>query len=212
MTRAAATTHPPTHDQFTTLEQQAQAVKIALGVFLASEALLFTSIFALVTAYQSDWPDAFRIGIAHNTKVLGSVNTLVLLVSSTLVALAVEAQRADRKRIAGALTLSTAVLGVVFLVIKMTEYAEHFREGIYPGGHGSFFLEHPQHGLPTFWTLYFLATGLHAVHVTVGTGLLTYRGIRVFRGSLTHSLEATALYWHLVDVIWIFLWPIFYLA
>lgn len=212
MTEAELSDIPATHPQFTSLEQQAQAVKIALGAFLGSEMLLFTGIFAMITAYQSDWPEAFAIGIAHNTKVLGSINTGVLLVSSMLVALAVEAQRAGRRMLAGSLTLSTAALGIVFLVIKMTEYAEHFREGIYPGGRGYFFGEHPQHGLPTFWTLYFLATGLHAVHVTVGTAVLVHRGIRVFKGSLTHSLEAAALYWHLVDIIWIFIWPIFYLA
>lgn len=209
MTQAAV---PPTHDHYASLEQQAQAVKIALAVFLASEALLFAAILALVTGYQSEWPRAFEVGIAHNTKVLGSINTVILLVSSTIIAVAVEAQRAGKRLLAGWLTLSTAALGIVFLVIKMTEYAKHFRDGIYPGGHGHFFLEHHEHGLPTFWTLYFLATGLHAIHVTVGSGIVGYRGIRIFKGSLVHSLEATALYWHLVDVIWIFLWPIFYLA
>ena len=203
---------PPTHDHYATLEQQAAAVKIALAIFLSSEALLFTGIFALIVAYQSDWPNAFRIGIEHNTKILGSINTGVLLISSTLVALAVDAQREGRRMLAGSLTLATALLGIVFLAIKMTEYAKHFSDGIYPGGRGHFFIEHPEHGLPTFWSLYFLATGLHALHVTIGTGILTYRGIMVFKGSLTHSLEATALYWHFVDIIWIFLWPIFYLA
>ena len=211
MTEPTALT-PPTHDHYATLEQQAQAVKIALALFLASEALLFTGIFALILSYQSDWPEAFKIGIAHNTKYLGSINTGVLLVSSTLVALAVDAQRAGRRLLAGSLTLGTAFLGLVFLAIKFTEYAKHFSDGIYPGGRGHFFLEHPEHGLPTFWTLYFLATGLHALHVTIGTGLLGYRGVMIFRGSLTHSVEATALYWHFVDIVWIFLWPIFYLA
>jgi len=201
-----------TRDHFATLEQQAQAVKLALAAFLASEALLFTAIFALVAAYQSDWPAAFRVGIEHNTRVLGSINTGVLLVSSTILAVGVETYRDGRKKLAAGLTFATAALGVVFLVIKLTEYAEHFHEGIYPGGRGRFFLEHTEHGLPTFWTLYYLATGLHAVHVTIGTAVVGWRGYRLLRGSSLHALEATALYWHLVDVIWLFLWPIFYLA
>lgn len=209
---AVAEETPPTHDHFAHLAQQAQAVKLGLALFLASEALLFTAIFALITAYQSEHAEAFKIGIEHNTKWLGSINTVILLVSSMLVAIAVELQRENRRKLAGALTLTTAALGIVFLVIKLTEYGKHFHDGIYPGGRGHFFAEHHEHGLPVFWTLYFLATGLHAIHVTIGSGVLIHRGVVVLRGSLTHSLEAAALYWHLVDVIWIFLWPIFYLA
>jgi cytochrome c oxidase subunit 3 len=188
-------------------------VKVALGAFLASEALLFSAVLALITAYRADWPAAFADGVHENTKVLGSINTIVLLVSSAILAVAVELRRAGRARFAAALTLVTAALGAVFLAIKFTEYAHHFHEGIYPGARGAYFASHHTPGLPTFWTLYFLATGLHAVHVTVGICVLTYRGVRdLTRPTHVHVLEATALYWHLVDVIWIFLWPLFYLA
>ncbi len=206
---------PATHDQYASLGQQAQAVKLALAVFLASEALLFTAVLAIVTVYRADWPDAWELGVHHNTKILGSINTGVLLVSSALVAIAVEMLRANRRAAAGLLTLGTATLGVVFLVIKLTEYLRHFQDGIYPGGRGEFFLHHADRGLPAFWTLYYLATGLHALHVTIGVGVIGYRGVRAFRAgrsSHVHSLEAAALYWHLVDVIWLFLWPLFYLA
>ncbi len=201
------------HDHFTTLAQQAQAVKLGLAAFLASEALLFTGILALITAYRADWPAAFAEGVHHNTKILGSINTGVLLVSSMLVAVAVELRRADRVKAAAWLTLATAGLGVVFVIIKLTEYSHHFHDGIYPGARGEFFRTHHERGLPTFWTLYYLATGLHAIHVTCGVGVLSYRGARdLFSPTHAYALEATALYWHLVDVIWIFLWPLFYLA
>jgi cytochrome c oxidase subunit 3 len=200
-------------DHFATLEQQAQAVKLGLAAFLASEALLFTGILALITAYRADWPAAFTEGVHHNTKILGSINTGVLLTSSALVAIAVELRRATKTRAAAFLTLATAGLGVIFVIIKLTEYAHHFRDGIYPGARGMFFQTHHVPGLPTFWTLYYLATGLHAIHVTCGVGVLSYRGIRdLVAPTHEHTLEATALYWHLVDVIWIFLWPLFYLA
>ena len=202
-----------TADHFASLEQQAQAVKVALGAFLGSEALLFSGVLALITAYRADWPAAFAEGVHDNTRVLGSINTIVLLVSSAIIAVAVEVRRAGRIRFAAILTLVTAALGAVFLAIKLTEYAEHFHEGIYPGAHGAFFQAHHTPGLPTFWTLYFLATGLHAVHITAGISVLSYRGVRdLVRPTHVHALEATALYWHLVDVIWIFLWPLFYLA
>jgi cytochrome c oxidase subunit 3 len=202
-----------TADHFESLEQQAQAVKIAIGAFLGSEALLFAGVLALITAYRADWPAAFTEGVHDNTKVLGSINTIVLLASSAILAVAVELRRAARTRFAAILTLVTSALGVVFLVIKFTEYAHHFHEGIYPGAHGVFFATHRTPGLPTFWTLYYLATGLHAVHVTVGASVLAYRGVRdLVAPTHVHALEASALYWHLVDVIWIFLWPLFYLA
>ena len=200
-------------DHFATLEQQAQAVKIGLAAFLGSEALLFTGILALITAYRADWPAAFSVGIHHNTKILGSINTVVLLTSSAIIAIAVELRRVAKTRAAAFLTLSTAGLGVVFVIIKLTEYAHHFHDGIYPGARGMFFQQHHEPGLPTFWTLYYLATGLHAIHVTIGVCVLSYRGIRdLVAPTHEHALEATALYWHLVDVIWIFLWPLFYLA
>jgi cytochrome c oxidase subunit 3 len=201
-----------THDHFASVDQRAQAVKVAIGAFLASEVLLFTAVLALVAGDRAHWPAAFHEGVHENTKILGSINTGVLLASSTLVALAVEALRAGRRRAAALLTWSTSLLGIVFVVIKMFEYSKHFSEGIFPGGHGAFFATHQTAGLPSFWTLYYLATGIHAVHVTVGVIVLAHRGALTFRAKETHQLEACALYWHLVDIVWLFLWPLFYLA
>ena len=201
---------------FETLEQQAHAARLGMWVFLATEVLLFGAAFTLFIAYQVHFPDAFRFAIEHNTKVLGTINTGVLLTSSTLVAGAVHALRAGSRRFAGGLVAATITLALVFLVIKAVEYGAHFHEGIYPGGVGHFFVEHQARGLAEFWTLYYLMTGLHAVHVTIGIGVLGVLLVGVLRRrigpGMAHKLEIGAIYWHLVDVIWIFLWPLFYLA
>jgi cytochrome c oxidase subunit III len=203
-------------EHFEDLATQAHAAKLGIAVFLASEALLFAGLFALFATYRAEYTEAFGEGVRHNTKVLGSLNTAVLLVSSTLVALSVHAARAG-KRLRSALLLSgTIVLGFAFLGVKLVEYAHHFHEGIFPGGAGVFFQQHTEQGLPLFWTLYYVVTGLHAVHVTVGVTVLAVMLVRVLRGRIappaTYPLEIGALYWHLVDVIWIFVWPLFYLA
>lgn len=183
-------------EHFADAEKQAHAARLGMWIFLASELLLFAALFTLFAAYRVEHAAAFHEAVAHNTKVLGSINTAVLLVSSTCVAGGVHALRANRRRLSLALVFTTIALGALFVAIKLTEYAKHFAEGIYPGGENQ------------FWTLYFGMTGLHAFHVLAGMTLLAVIGTR---GNL-HRLEIAALYWHLVDVIWIFLWPLFYLA
>jgi cytochrome c oxidase subunit 3 len=201
---------------FESIEQQAHAARLGMWVFLASEILLFGAVIALFASYQVHYPDAFRQAVHHNTKVLGSINTGVLLTSSTAVACSVHALRLGRRKLAALLVSGTMALGLVFLAIKLHEYGRHFDEGIYPGGVGSFFAEHHARGLAEFWTLYFGMTGLHALHVTVGLTVLGALLFGIVRGTLTaassYRLEIGAIYWHLVDVIWIFLWPLFYLA
>jgi cytochrome c oxidase subunit III len=139
----------------------------------------------------------------------------VLLVSSYTVALAVHELRRGRRRACALLVGATMLLGLCFLAIKAGEYGVHFREGLYPGGVGSFYREHGDAGTKMFFTLYFCMTGLHAVHVLVGTGVLGFLLTQVLRGRVgreaPHPLAIGAIYWHLVDVIWIFLWPLFYL-
>jgi cytochrome c oxidase subunit 3 len=190
-------------EHFEDLEKQAHASRLGIWVFLASEVLLFAGIFTLYAAYRSEMTADFEKSIEHNTRILGSINTGVLLVSSYLVASAVTVLRRAKRLFAVGLTAGTVVCGVIFLVIKFTEYAKHFGEGIYPGH-------------TPFWTLYFVATGLHALHVIVGMTVLTFLGVGVFRGKIhalrQHPLEIGAVYWHLVDVIWIFIWPLFYLT
>ncbi|MEO6420285.1 MAG: cytochrome c oxidase subunit 3 [Polyangiaceae bacterium] len=188
---------------FEDLEKQAHAARLGMWVFLASELLLFAALFALYASGRAAYPDAFSEAVHHNTKILGSVNTGVLLLSSYAVASSLNALREGRQRRTVVLLGITIALGLVFLIIKVTEYAEHFREGIFPGQ-------------VQFWTLYYMMTGLHALHVIVGMIILTVMLVKVSRGSehagRTHVLANAAVYWHLIDVIWIFLWPLFYLA
>jgi cytochrome c oxidase subunit 3 len=201
---------------FESMEQQAHAARLGMWVFLASEMLLFAGLFALFVTYRVVFPAGFAEGVRHNTKVLGSINTGVLLTSSYLVASAVHMVRGGNLRAARLLVFATIALGGAFLAIKLAEYGHHFREGIYPGGVGRFFVEHPDDGLPAFWTLYFCMTGLHAFHVTAGMILLATTPGGMGRGKISQAapqrMEIAAIYWHLVDVIWIFLWPLFYLA
>ena len=110
----------------------------------------------------------------------------------------------------------TLALGVCFLLVKAAEYAHHFAEGIYPAGHGRFFDTHADAGTKMFFTLYFCMTGLHALHVFVGMIVLGVLLVAVARGRVVprapHALAAGAIYWHFVDLVWIFLWPLFYLV
>jgi cytochrome c oxidase subunit 3 len=204
------------HEHFEDLPTQAHAARLGLWVFLASEVLLFGALFALFISYRAHYGATFHVAVLHNTKVLGSLNTGVLLTSSLLVAYGVHALRAGRTKLAGALTVGTICLGGVFLAIKLTEYGKHFEDGIYPGGVGSFFVVHRGAGMAEFWTMYYAMTGLHAIHVTVGLLVLGALLIAMWRGGVTprtaHRLELGATYWHLVDLVWIFLWPLFYLA
>jgi len=201
---------------FESMEQQAHAARLGMWIFLASEMLLFAGLFALFVTYRALYPDGFAEGVRHNTKVLGSVNTGLLLTSSYLVAVAVHMVRKGRFDRAAQLVVATIAIGAGFLTIKVVEYLHHFHDGIHPGGQGTFFVAHTTAGLPAFWTLYFLMTGLHALHILAGMTVLGSTLLGMRGGQITSNapqrMEVAAVYWHLVDVIWIFLWPLLYLA
>jgi len=196
--------------------RQADATLLGMWLFLASELLLFGGLFALYAAGRFENPSAFRQGVALAAKTVGSLNTGILLVSSSTVAVSVEFLRRDQRHASVICLLTTVLLGAAFLALKFSEYAEHFKAGIRPGGAGPFFATHATPGLALFWTLYFFSTGLHAVHVSIGLLLLGSTAWRVSQGAITsarlYSLQNVALYWHLIDLIWVFLWPLYYLA
>ncbi len=200
---------------FESLERQREAARLGMWIFLASEVLLFGALFALYATARAEHPLGFAEGMKHADVIAGSVNTVVLLVSSYLVARAVHALRDDQVRFAAALTAGTVLLALVFLGIKGYEYTAHIREGAVPGGRGAFYLAHPVDGLATYMTLYWLTTALHGVHVLIGMSVLAFFGLAMWRRRLAathaHRLEVAALYWHLVDAVWIFLWPLYYL-
>ncbi|HEY8431686.1 MAG TPA: cytochrome c oxidase subunit 3 [Sandaracinaceae bacterium] len=200
---------------FESLARQREAARLGTWIFLASEVLLFAGLFTLYAAQRAEHPRGFAEGIRHADVIAGSVNTFVLLGSSFLVAAAVHLLRDGRRRMAAWLTAGTIALGLVFLGLKAYEYARHAREGALPGGRTPFYLEHPEEGLAAYFNLYWVSTSLHAVHVIVGLGVLAWLLLAMLRrrlgGARAHRLEMGALYWHLVDSIWIFLWPLFYL-
>jgi cytochrome c oxidase subunit 3 len=203
-------------EHFENLAKQAHAAHLGMWVFLGSEVLFFAGLFALYTGYRTEHPHGFGEGVEHNTIVYGSVNTVVLLVSSFTVALAVLELRRARVRHCALLLGATLFLGFAFLGIKTAEYIHHFEEGIYPGGVGGFFREHAEPGTKMFFTLYYCMTGLHAFHVIAGMCVLAVLLHKVLVGQIgafaPHPLALGAVYWHLVDVVWIFLWPLFYLV
>ncbi len=206
---------PVLEEHFEDLPKQEHAGRLGLWIFLASELLFFAALFTLFAGYRLEHAAVFDRAVKHNAVVLGSLNTAILLGGSTLAAVGVALFRRDRAGAGAALFAVTAALGLVFLAVKGTEYALHFEEGIFPGGAGRFFAEHPEPGYPIFFTLYFGMTGLHALHVIVGIGLLAWAAIWARRRQVgrhgAHRAELVALYWHFVDLIWIFLWPMFYL-
>jgi cytochrome c oxidase subunit 3 len=202
-------------EQFDSLEQQEHALRLGMWTFLASEMLLFAGFFALYAAYRAMFSVDFAAAVKHNTLTYGTVNTFILLTSSFTVALTVWAVRHGRPRLCAVLLGVTILQGLAFLVLKGVEYQKHIQEGALFGGFYHY-RELPTFGANRFFTLYWAVTGLHALHVTAGIGVLAWMLRRTLQRRYTaehHTwLEMGTLYWHLVDVIWIFLWPLLYLS
>ncbi|HWL54543.1 MAG TPA: cytochrome c oxidase subunit 3 [Chthoniobacteraceae bacterium] len=200
----------PLHSHFETLQQQENASTLGMWVFIATEVLFFGVIFTAYVYLRWEYPAAVRAGSLHLEIVLGSINTAVLLTSSFIMATAVLMAEAGRRRLASLLAAITAAMGVAFLVIKGTEYSMVIAHGFFPGAGGG-----PVPGREElFFWLYFLMTGLHALHVFIGVGLLS--GVAFFlrrpRGVSVNAVRNIGLYWHFVDLVWVFLFPLLYLA
>jgi cytochrome c oxidase subunit 3 len=197
--------------QFPTLERQNDADHFGMLIFLATEVLIFGGVFAVAFTLRAEHAEYAQASKEMHYWI-GGINTAVLLTSSALVALMVEAVRAGRAKLAGWLTGGAIALGLAFLALKFTEYALEYRDGVIP--HLS--PAHLQGGVHTlFMDLYFVATGLHALHVTVGLcllGSLLWPFGRARRDRTAVFAGNAALYWHLVDIVWIFLYPTLYLA
>lgn len=200
--------------QFEDLRKQEHAVRFGIWIFIASELLLFAGLFALYTAYRTEYRAAFDAGVRHGNLVIGTINTSLLVVSSFTAAEALRALRRGGRRACILLLLLTAGIGVAFLVLKGIEYSEHAGEGIYPGLYYAS-RELPGYGAQLFFTLYYFMTGLHVLHLAAAVLVILWFSTRVARrkiGTAYHAgLEAGILYWHMVDCIWIFLYPLFYL-
>jgi len=186
--------------------------KLGMWVFLASELLFFGGLFVAYLYGRTHFPAGWAEGSRHTDVVLGSLNTAVLLTSSACVALAVACEEDERQRRWTACLLSlTAALGVVFLVLKGIEWHGEWRERLVPGPDFALRVA----GAQQFFALYFLMTGLHGVHMICGVGALGILARGRSRGRAwagARALEVAALYWHFVDIVWIFLYPLLYLV
>jgi cytochrome c oxidase subunit 3 len=184
-----------------------------MWLFLVTEINLFGGLFIAYAYMRSKYPGEFHHAGAHLNATLGITNTLVLLTSSLTVVLAIAAIQEAKTQRTLRLLITTTLLGIAFLVIKSFEWSTKFDHGIYPS---SQHLATLPHGEQIFYGLYFTMTGLHGLHVLVGISVLAAiaRMVRTSRVTPDHYvlLENGGLYWHLVDVVWIFLLPLFYLA
>jgi cytochrome c oxidase subunit 3 len=201
--------------QFDDAEQQHEASWIGMWIFLATEVMFFGGLFTGYTVYRSAYAQAFADASNHLDVWLGTINTAVLIGSSFTMALAVRnAQLGDRRLIVRFLLL-TIILGCVFLGIKFFEYYQKFEEHLVPGS--SFIYESPlARPAEIFFSFYFAMTGMHALHMIIGIGLLTALVFWAARGRFSASyatpVELIGLYWHFVDIVWIFLFPLLYLV
>jgi cytochrome c oxidase subunit 3 len=200
--------------QFEDLEQQHRAGWLGMWIFLATEVMFFGGMFAGYALYRTLYPAAFAEGSRQLEIAWGATNTLVLICSSLTMAMAVhQAEVGRRGRLIGYL-VGTMALGVMFLGIKGIEYAHKFEHHLVPGSGFEFpapFARNAQ----IFFSFYFAMTGMHALHMLVGLGLLTALLIRAWQNEFTPghhaAVEITGLYWHFVDIVWIFLFPLLYL-
>lgn len=207
---------PATHlaAHYEDLAKQGHAARLGMWVFLGSEALLFSGLFTLYAAYRHEHSRDFAAG-AHLTNLpLGTIMTFVLIVSSFFMVLALFWGRGANARSSLLALVATALLGILFLGLKATEYTMHFRDGLYPGAYYSGPMS-DRRGVVLFFTLYYIITGLHALHVIGGLALIGWLARRTRRGDFGEAydtpLELGGMYWHFVDIIWLFLWPLFYL-
>jgi cytochrome c oxidase subunit III len=215
----------PAHLQhhFVTSEQQFDASKMGMWLFLITEILLFSGMFVTYTVYRAWYPEVFEHSAELLDWRLGGLNTIVLLASSFTVALGIHfIQVGNRKGLVINIIL-TIFFAAVFMTVKYFEYTGKWAHGVFPGaafaphgianGHDYAAFDIPF--AAQFFSIYFVMTGIHGIHVLVGMGLFAWLARRAVRGDFSPEyytpVELTGLYWHLVDIIWIFLFPLLYL-
>lgn len=200
------------HEQYEEMSQQKEAATLGMWAFLATEVLFFGAMFMTYITYRRAYPQAFAEASHHTIVLFGTVNTAILLTSSLMVALAVHAARLDKIKWVFRFLAIAVFLGLCFLAVKGLEYHEDLNEHLWPGPH--FRADLPPES-QIFWVLYWIMTGVHAVHVTVGVVLLSIiawmTSRRKFSAAYHTPVEISGLYWHFVDIVWIFLYPLLYL-
>jgi cytochrome c oxidase subunit III len=217
---------PDLAHHFRDLGQQKAAATLGMWVFLVTEIMFFGGLFGTYTIYRNLHYPGFSAGSAHLNIAIGAGNTAVLICSSLTMALAVHAAALGRRRATVLFLVGTIVLGGVFLGVKAYEYKDKFEHHLVPGPHFSAAALHDPMGRPLtaevgrnaqiFYSLYFAMTGVHALHMIIGVPILAVIAFMASRGRFSPSwytpVEMVGLYWHFVDIVWIFLFPLLYLV
>jgi cytochrome c oxidase subunit III len=206
------------YHHFDDLAQQKESSTLGMWGFLITEILFFGGLFMAYILFRWQFPEAMAFGSSQLDWKIGFFNTLVLLGSSLTVVLAVHAAQHGKSRTAAWWLIITMILGAAFLGVKAVEYSDKINHHLIPG------LNFAPHGVPeninpknveAFFFLYFAMTGVHAAHMIIGIGVVLWITIRAWRGGFTsdyyNPVEVTGLYWHFVDIVWIFLYPLLYL-
>ncbi|HXP67161.1 MAG TPA: cytochrome c oxidase subunit 3 [Steroidobacteraceae bacterium] len=199
--------------QFVSTHHRDETAELGMWVFLGTEVLLFGGLILGYLVYRHAYPAAFTTASRHTNIVIGTANTAILLTSSFLVACAVDAFSVETRKLCAGLLGGAIALGLAFIVLKGIEYAGEYRQHLVPGIDFSFESDQAN-GAQLFFVFYFVATAIHALHMLVGIGLLVVM-VTLTRQSPTArhraALHSTALYWHFVDMVWIFLFALIYL-
>lgn len=200
--KAVLEAHPGGHAAHVSPAVAYESAKLGIWTFLATEVLLFGGLFTAYIVFRIKFPQVFHAGHVHLDRVLGAVNTIVLICSSLTVALGIASIRKGKQRLLRLCLSLTILLAGAFLVIKYFEWTAKFAHGLYPG-------------TDIFFSLYFVMTGLHGLHVLAGMlvlgAVLALAGRGRFSESYHTPVEVSGLYWHFVDLVWIYLFPLFYL-
>jgi cytochrome c oxidase subunit III len=207
--------HPKLQHHFDDMAQQTEASTLGMWVFLVTEIMFFGGLFLAYLVYRSADPMGFQEASNHLNVIWGAVNTVVLIVSSLTMALAVRAaQTSAPPKMQVGWIVATMILGATFLGVKVIEYADKFEHHLVPGPNFVWEGKYPA-GAEMFYSLYFCMTGLHALHMIIGLGIMTVIGVMAWRGTFDEDyytpVEVSGLYWHFVDIVWIFLFPLLYL-
>ncbi len=206
--------HPALAHHFSDLAAQKDASSLGMWLFLAQEIMFFGGLFLAYTIYRSLYAAGFAEASHHLDWKLGAFNTVVLIGSSLTMALAVHASAVGHRRGTVGWLIGTIALGAVFLGVKVIEYGDKFRHHLAPGPSFAWEGVHAQ-AAQIFYSLYFAMTGLHALHMVVGIPILATMAWRAGKGRFSREyhtpVEMTGLYWHFVDIVWIFLFPLLYL-
>jgi cytochrome c oxidase subunit 3 len=209
--------------QFADMEQQREAASLGMWIFLLTEIMFFGGLFLAYTVYRNAYPESWRFGSIDLSFWSGTAMTVILICSSLTMAMAVHSAAEGKRKAIVVYLILTIVLGIAFIALKGIEYHAHWVHHHFPGNNFDFaslmaeyhVSYHVAREMEMFSFLYFCLTGLHALHMIIGVGLLTYVAVKAWQGTYSanyySTVENTGLYWHFVDIIWIWLYPLLYL-